>query len=162
MAKVKIQAGAEFDVITKQEMREALTEVRRSWMQEVSHGVGFPRFTANGLIVGAALDFGANGPAAEFLGPAPGFLWDVRRLRITGLTTGDVVSIYLNDANPSSLIATTGDLAGGRLFTWAEQVILYPGDALRVVGSGLTATGTITAAGQVRELPVSLAWRLGG
>lgn len=162
MAKVKIQAGAEFDVITKQEMREALTEVRRSWMQELAHGVGYPRFTATGTVVGAALDFGAGGPAAESLGPAPGFLWDVRRVRINGLSANDVVTVYINDSNPSSLVASTADIAGGRLFTWTETVILYPGDALRFVGSGLAATGPITASGQVRELPVALAWRLGG
>lgn len=165
MAKFKLQAGAEIDVITAKEMKAALTEARRSWMQEMATGVTFPRIMASGTIAGAACDFGADGPASDALMPAPGFLWDVRRLRINGLAANEtgVISIYLNDASPSSLICSTADLAAGvRLFTFAEQLIVSPGEALRVVGTSLTSTGTVTLTGQVRELPITLGWRLGG
>lgn len=160
MAKFKITAGAEVDLITKKEMEEALRSLA-SWMVEASIGARYTRIHATGLIAGGAMDFGSEGSAGQILAPPPGFIWDVRRLRITGIAAADVANIYMGDANPSSLIATSGDIAGD-CFLWSEQVILYPGDSLRIVGSGLSATGTVTASGLVRELPMSLAWRLGG
>lgn len=165
MAKVKLQAGAEIDLITAKEVKAALSEARRSWTQELSTGVTFPRIMASGAISGAACDFGADGPASDALMPAPGFLWDVRRLRINGLAANEtgVLSVYLNDASPSSLVCSTADLpTGARLFVFSEQLIVMPGEALRIVGTSLTSTGTLTVSGQVRELPVTLAWRLGG
>lgn len=160
MAKFKIQAGAEIDLISKKEMEEALKSLA-SWMVEASIGARYTRVHSTGLIAAGSMDFGSEGSAGQILAPPPGFIWDVRRLRITGLDAADVAKIHIGDANPSTLIATSADIAGD-CFLWAEQVILYPGDSLRIVGSGLTATGTITAAGMVRELPMSLAWRLGG
>lgn len=161
MAKFKIQAGAEVDMISSQEMRDALKDLQMSWMTELAIGTRYTRFSAQATIANAALDMGGSGPGGQQLGPPPGFIWDVRRLRLTGLNSSDVVVVTINDDQPSSRIATTGDTTG-KLFLWAEQVILYPGEVLRITGSSLAATGVITASGQARELPVSLAWRLGG
>lgn len=161
MAKFKIAAGAEIDMLTNSELRKTLSDTMASWMAEVTTGARYARFSAAGLIAGAALQIGGAERADDNLGPAPGFVWDVRRLRISGLADADVASVYVNDANPSSMVASTADVSGG-LFLWGEQVVLYPGDSLLVAGASLTATGYVTVSGQVRELPMALAWRLGG
>lgn len=157
--KVKLEAGANLDFITKDEMREVMHEANRSWVAETSNGIRYARIYATGVIAGGVLNIGGALSTGE-LGPAPGFVWDIRRLQIVGLQTADVATIYMNDANPTSEIADTTSVTG-KAFLWSEQVILYPGDSLWVVGTGLTATGTITVTGQVREVPVTLAWRLG-
>lgn len=159
--RVKIQAGAELDMLNESELRKALAEFGASWRAEAAMGIKFPRFTVQGTIVGGSLDIGGEATTGDLLGPDPGFVWDVRRVRITGLNTADVVSMYINDPNPSQLVADTSDVTK-RLFLFSEHVILTPGDALRFVGTGLVATGPVTISGQVREAPVSLAWRFGG
>lgn len=159
--KVKIQAGAELDMITESEMRKVLSDFGASWRAEAAMGIKFPRFTVQGTIVGGNLDIGGDSLTGDLLGPDPGFVWDVRRIRITGLNTADVVSIFINDPNPSQLVADTSDVTK-RLFLFSEQLLLTPGDALRFTGTGLVATGPVTISGQVREAPVSLAWRFGG
>lgn len=161
MAKFAFKAGAEFDMLTNKELRDTLKDVMASWMAETTIGARYARFSAAALIANSAVEIGGPGRADDNLGPAPGFVWDVRRLRITGLATNDVAAVYVNDANPSSMIASTADVAGA-LFLFGEQVILYPGDSLLVTGASLAATGFITVSGQVRELPMALAWRLGG
>lgn len=159
MAKFKLTAGAEFDTLTKTELLEAL-QVKPSWVSETEHGIRFSRFTAQQIPASNAVDFGGAASQGELLGPQPGFIWDIRRLRLIGLHTADSVAIYQNDPNPSSQIDVSS--SSNRTLYWSEQVILYPGDALRIVATGLNATTTlVTITGMVREVPVTLAWRLG-
>lgn len=160
-----IRHGTRIDIPTVEEIGKAVRKEIPSWMTEAVIGCRFTRFSGQATIAGAAFQIG--GSATDALGPPPGFLWDVRRLRVTGLNGSDVASVYINDVSPSSLVANTDDIAtttgGGGLFLWDRHVVLSPGDQLLVVGSApLSSTGTITVSGSVQELPVGLAWRLVG
>lgn len=161
MAKFKLTAGAEFDTLTKQELLDAL-QVKPSWIGEVESGVKFSRFTSQATVASNAVDFGSAGSANELIGPQPGFVWDIRRLQISGLSAGDFVTIYQNDISPTSVVAVS--LSGNnasRIWLWSQQVVVFPGETLRIVGTGLNAATTqVTASGLVREAPVSLAWKL--
>lgn len=160
MAEQVIQAGKKIDAITRKELDDALGSHLRSWVAETAIGGRFVRFAGTGSVATAAVSIGGATGLQE-LGPLAGFVWDVRRLRITGLAANDVANVYINDANPAALVGSTADLStGSRVFLWNRQVVLYPGDTLLVTGSSLIATGQITVSGQVLELPVGLAWKL--
>lgn len=158
MAKFKLTPGVEIDVLTKDELIDALSR-KPSWMAESEQGARFSRFSGQVTTASNAFDF--TGPTGAQFGPDLGFVWDVRSLYISGLADADVVSVYINDASASRLVGDSFSRTT-RTFLWSEQVILYPGDLLRFVGSGLAAATTIvTISGQVRELPITLAWKLG-
>jgi hypothetical protein len=156
--KVKLQAGASLDFVTPGELRAELSAQREAWRAELQAGGGYTRFTAAESVSGGTVEMG--GPEREHhrLGPPQNYVWDVRRLRVTGLTGDDVVGIYVNEPSAATIIGTTADVSGA-LFLFDRNVILYPGESLLVAGSSLDAT-RITVSGQARELPTSLAWRL--
>lgn len=161
MALQKIQAGREIDAVTHHELKDALGEHLRSWVAEVATGGRFVRYAVQGAAVAGALDIGGH-VGESFLGPAPGFVWDVRRLRITGLGAADVVNVYVNDTGPTALVCSTvdlGEVPTNRLFLFDRQLVLYPGDTLKVTGT-VAATGPVTISGQALELPIGLAWKL--
>lgn len=168
MAKQKIQAGATIDTVTHQELNDALGAHLRSWVAETAVGGRFTRFAASGTIASSAVSIGGSG-ADRHLGPGPGFVWDVRRLRITpagaAINTADIFGIYINDNGPASLVERSDDVNAGfrRTWVWSGQLVLYPGDNLLVQNIGtLASTGGLTVSGQVLELPLSLAWKLSG
>lgn len=164
MAKVKIQAGAEIDTLNKTELDQALRTTSRDWFQQVARGDRYRRFSAKGTIAAAAVSIGGADQADAVLGPAEGFVWAVQRVGVHGLTTypagtTEAVRLYVNDEGPSSLVhpALLGYVDFG-----PQALILYPGDVLLLAAADLAATGTVTLTGQAREVPMPLAWRLGG
>ncbi len=169
MSKQKIQAGATLDVATPDEVAKLLEHGFKSWQSEALIGARFPRFSANARVANSAFAIDGSRSDGERLGPDAGFVWDVRRLRITGMAGADVASVYINDVSPTGLIASTSDNATqtgtGALYLWDRQLILQPGDFLVVAGSGLLATptgSTVTINGQVQEIPISQLWALIG
>lgn len=166
MAKQKIQAGATIDTVTSGELKDALGAHLRSWVAETTVGGRFTRFSAFGTIANTAVSIGG---ASTDLGPGPGFVWDVRRLRITAagtaITSTDIFGVFINDPGPAATVARSDDVNGGfrRAWEWNGNVILYPGDNLLVTNIGaLASTGGLTVSGQVLELPLTLAWKLSG
>lgn len=164
--KTKLQAGAELDLISKDEMKDVLQTVTKDWFNQVSRGDRYPRFSAAATIASNAFTIDGTERTYERMGPAEGFVWAVQRIAVQGLTTytegtltTEPVVLYLNDTGASSLVHPA--LVGYKEFG-AHELIMYPGDTLVVVGAGLTATGQITVTGQAREVPMPLAWRLGG
>jgi hypothetical protein len=167
MAKQKIQAGATIDAVTHKELQDALGAHLRSWVAETAVGGRFTRFSAAATIASSAVSIGGAG-ADRHLGPAPGFVWDVRRLRLTAgsgnITAADIFGVFINDAGPASTVARTDDVVvSQRSWNWSGNVVLYPGDNLLVTNIGTIATtGSIIVSGQVLELPIGLAWKLSG
>lgn len=162
MSQQKIQAGKFIDTVTKHELHEALGDHLRSWVAETAIGGKFTRFSLAGTVAAGVISLGGH-VGATFLGPNPGFVWDVRRIRLSGLTAADVVSVYVNDTSAANLVQSTTDLGDSptnRYFKWDRDVVLYPGDTLKIYGTGIAATGTITVSGQALELPIGLAWKL--
>lgn len=164
MAKFKVKAGAELEVVTPKELADQIETLRAAWVADVTIGARWTRFSAQGRVTAAgAFEIGGPSRPDDGLGPAPGFVWDIRRVHVYGMAETDVAELYVNDANPSTIVGSTDDVVGC-MFTFDRQLVLYPGDALLVAGSDLTADeGTyITISGMAQELPVALAWKLAG
>jgi len=153
-------------MINKDEMKEVLQTVQKDWFAQVARGGRYPRFSAAATIASNAFTIDGTERDYERMGPAEGFVWAVQRLAVHGLTTytegtldTEPVALYLNDTGPSSLIHPA--LVGYHDFS-QTQLVMYPGDTLVIVGEDLTATGQVTVTGQAHELPMPLAWRIGG
>lgn len=157
MAKVKIQAGAELDVLTRSEMKEELAAFQANWWAEARRGDRFRRLLLQATVTaGGTVEFGTNPDQAS--GPADGFVWSVKRLNHSA--AGEELDLYLNDASPGSLV---GRFPTARFWAFdAGQLVLYPGDTLVAAGASWTAGEIHTVTGAVRELPIALAWRIGG
>lgn len=160
--KVKIQAGAEIDTLTADELKGVL----RDWMVEAMRGPVPKRFSAQGTITGAALTIdGQNGTGT--LGPEAGMVWVVTRIAVSGLTNAtDATALFVNGTHPSNLVlpSLTGvaGAVGYHEFP-AQQVVLTGNDRLILASTGaIAATGTVTLAGQAWEMPIGLVWKLLG
>lgn len=164
----KLAAGQTINTLTKDEFKDAMDTVTRDWFNQVSRGDRYRRFSGEGTVAAGLLEIGGPSALDANLGPKDGFVWAVQRIAVKGLTTyaGDPsaastepVALFLNDTGPSSLVhpQITGYQAFG-----SYELILYPGDTLLVTGQSLTHTGIITLTGMAREVPLPLAWRLGG
>ncbi len=158
MAKVKIAAGAEFDVLTRSEVKEELAAFRANWWSEAQRGDRFRRILLQATVNAAGyVEFGGNsGEGAA--GPADGFVWSVKRLAHSGVE--EALDLYINDPSPGSYV---GAFPNVRYWAFDNgQLVLYPGDTLVAAGTNWTVAQIATLTGAVRELPIALAWRIGG
>lgn len=157
MAKFKISAGAEIDVVTKDEVREELAHARANWVGEVARGCRWKRGSMFGTTDGAGLvTIGENGENA--LGPGEGFAWLLKRVAVTGYDpvapSTQSLALYQGAANPSAIIVP-------KLGTYTAEMneLLMPKDTLVVSGTAAIST-KVWVTVQVKEVPVSLLWRL--
>ena len=168
MAEAKLQAGTKIDILNRKELKEVIDAASRDWFTQVARGDRYRRFSASSAIAAGAVRIGGATARDSVLGPAEGFVWAVQRIGVQGLTTvtgtpaaatTEPLALFLNDDGPASLVhpAVTGYLDLGQY-----SLVMYPGDTLLLTGTSLTSTGTVTVTGQVREVPLPLAWRLGG
>ena len=168
MAEHTLSAGKKIDVLNKAELRDVLRTVTQDWFNQVARGDRYRRFSAEGTISGGALTIGGSEQTDAVLGPKEGFVWAVKRVALFGLTDYDnatpsvfsePVRLHLNDEGPATLVHPA--VQGYQSFQ-TDELVLYPGDTLLAVGASLTSTGTVVLTGQARELPMPLAWRIGG
>lgn len=157
MAKFKINAGAEINVLDKDELRGELAHARASWVSEVAKGVRWKRASMWGTSDGAGLvTIGESGD--NQLGPGEGFVWRIRRLSISGYDpvapSLQSLALYQGSANASAIIVP-------KLGTYNTQMdeVLMPKDTLVVAGTAAIST-KVWVTVQVTEAPVALLWRL--
>ena len=90
------------------------------------------------------------------VGPESGYVWSLRRLIVTGLTSGaspDVVNLYANDAFAGPPLWQFNGNNFGYTFGFGELVI-QSGETLALQNSGtIAATGTVTLSGELDEAP---------
>lgn len=160
--KVKIQAGAEIDTLTADELKGVL----RDWMVEAMRGPIPKRFSAQATIAANAFTLdGQNNTGA--LGPEAGMVWLVTRVAVTGLTNAtDPSTLYVNGTQPWNVVlpSLTG-VAGSTGYHEfpAAQVMLTGNDRLILASTGaIAATGTVTLTGTAWEMPIGLVWKLLG
>lgn len=158
--KVKIQAGAELDTISPEEMRKELELFGKSWFSEISKGDRYKRISAS-VQADSSGDFALGGSSAlgGYLGPAEGFIWSVKRLMLAEPfdDTTQTANLYINDASPASQVRTFTD---AYLPFTSDSLVLMPGETLLVTSVNVTASTYYTLTGQVHEMPLSLLWRL--
>jgi hypothetical protein len=162
MARVRLELGAELDMLTKPELDQSLTAAAQM-MREQVRGVKYRRLpqlsgTASGgvLDVGGDVNAGGNSWSGQSVGPDQGWAWEIRLLSIAGLTTGatpDIVNIYIRGAGSA---LPWWQLNGNNFsYTFSKgALVLLPGETLRMASTGtFAATGTVTLFGSVTQLP---------
>ncbi|HEY2089896.1 MAG TPA: hypothetical protein VGH54_28230 [Mycobacterium sp.] len=162
MARVKLELGAELDMLTKPELDESLTEAAKLVREQV-RGVKYRRLPQlAGIASGGVLDIGGDANAGgtswngQPVGPDQGWAWEIRLLGVAGLTTGatpDIVNIYIRGAGSA---LPWWQLNGNNFsYTFGKgALVLLPGETLRMASTGtFAATGTVTLFGSATQLP---------
>lgn len=151
--KVKIQAGAELDLLTDAELRTAL----RDFNEEIRRGVRFVRRSAV-----ATPNAGNILLADDHMGPQGSMVWSVTRISLVGvnLTDSTELLLYINEISSTSFVAgiTARNWAGFDL----GQLVLQPLDRLIFsypFGDAATPIGINV---QAVEVPIQLQWQLLG
>jgi hypothetical protein len=166
MAKVKLQAGAEFDLLNKAEAHDAMRGALKDWQVEAVRGARSVLFSAAGTITAAGtVTIGGNdsvtGQQGE-MGPGPGFVWSVKRIAVRGISaTTETLSLFVGTASPFTLVTDgiTSSLAGSPRFGSDSLVVVGP-QRLLLTGTALTSTGQVTVSGQAFEMPIGMMWKL--
>jgi hypothetical protein len=149
--KVKLSAGAEFDMLN----RDELAAVLRSWQTEITRGAKLRRLSISGVAVGGVLAIGGNDD-----GPAEGMAWAVTRLSVAPGPTlpAGGLQVYANTSeSPSALLIRnlTTDV-----FCGDHGCNILGGESLRIAGTGLGATDAVTVTLSIKEVPVQQIWSL--
>jgi hypothetical protein len=152
VAKSKLTAGAELDLLTAGEVRDVL----KSWSTELTRGARMRRWSMQGnadgagnLIIGDQRD-----------GPEEGMVWAINRLSVApGPVLGaNGLQVYVNsEQSPSAIIIAK---LVTDLFPADHGDVLVAGDVLRIGGAGITANAQVTVTLGIKEVPALMAWSL--
>lgn len=160
MVKVKINAGAEIDTLTREELRQELRLMTSDWMAEVTRGFKFRRFLALGPITAGAVSI-VDG-VDNTLGPGAGMVWSVTSISVAGLALNDSVDCLVNDKDPIGSIARvagTGQYPTIRFNS--PDIVLQENDTLSFTASGLVSTASqLQVFGRCIEIPRVLSYKL--
>lgn len=163
MTQVKIQAGATFETTTPKEVDQLVRTAYSESFQEMAEGVKPMRFSANATVADTGVTIPKLLSGEVPLGPQPGYVWVIQRVSAYNLSTNDVLQVHRSNADNTvdgstfygNLTASSGYLRiGGR------GMLLYGGESLVLVGTGLSATGNIQVNGEGIEVPSHLLWKV--
>lgn len=155
MAKVRLELGAELDMVNKGELEDALHN-SGAWEREAAFGlrqIDIPQMI--GTVSAGAIKLGADQAGGIVCGPPAGWYWAIRRISVDGLASGDVVKVYKMSRFVGNVQAASGYISFGR-----GPCVVKSGEYLRVTGTGLSATGQITVSGEAESAPGPLMWKL--
>jgi hypothetical protein len=153
--KTRLRLDAEIDLLNKGELDDALDR-SSSWEREAAFGLrhqDLPRMI--GTPSGGTLNLGADQPEGTWCGPKEGWYWAVSRISVDGLASGDAVKVYKDTKFVGWITYQPGMATFG-----IRELVLKPGDFLRVTGSGLTATGQVEMYGECVSVPGPLMWKV--
>lgn len=150
MAKFRLSAGQEIDILTKGEVAEVL----RSWQNELTRGARVRNYSIQGTADGAGnLIMGTNQD-----GPEPGMVWGITRFSVVGSTIPAAgLAVYRNEVTRSAVLIAN---LQRDLFPDARGCMVMGGDSLRIAGAGLVPTDQVTVTMSIREVPALMAWSL--
>jgi hypothetical protein len=153
MARQKLTANGELDLLTRDEMQGVL----KSWANELTRGARMISHTMQGTSgAGGALTIGDNHD-----GPEPGVMWAINRLSValgTGVTLGaGGLQVYKNVVETSTLLVRS---LVTDVFPGDKGVVITGGDTLRIDGIGVTASSQVTITMSIKEVPALMAWSL--
>jgi hypothetical protein len=160
MAQFTLKAGATIDLLTKPELRDALTELDAMQVARLKgiKAVRLPLVT--GKAVASALTMGGDA-GQQLVTPESGYVWSVRHLVIEGMATGatpDVMNILRNNR-------IIWQLNGNQFAqTWGRgEILLNAGETLQYVSVGtFNSAATIIAHGMATEVPAELVGKFYG
>jgi hypothetical protein len=156
MPKVALQLGAELDLLSKDELDQSLAAQADAWAHQAAYGVrqqDLPRMY--GTPSSGSLALGYDQPGGTYCGPRSGWSWAVHRISVAGLASGDQVQVY-NQAKFVGWVAyQPGFITFGK-----GGLTLKDGDYLRVIGTGLSATGQVEVFGEAVSAPSEMIWKI--
>jgi hypothetical protein len=157
VSRYKIQGGTEFEVPSAREIADEVGVAIRAdvrgikWMRLPQAAV-----TASGNTVSIDNSTGFS------IGPEQGYAWSLRRIVISGMTTGatpDVINMYRNGITGQvPLWQFNGNNFG---YTWGKlELVLSPGDVLKFQSAtSYQATGA-TVSGELIQVPAEMLGKL--
>ena len=151
MAKFRLAANAELDLLTRDEVKGLLDDWDKQQIARLRAISTYRLPVLNGKAAAGVLSIG--GDAAQVIhAPESGYAWSVRHLVIEGLTTGatpDVVNILRNNR-------IIWQLNGNQFAqTWGRgEITLKGGESLQYLSVGsFAATGSILVHGLAEQVP---------
>jgi hypothetical protein len=162
MAMVKLELGAEFDMLGHKEFKHGMQDSQDGFFREMARGLKSIRLpTINVLISGGVLNVGGDQPDAAPIGPRAGFVWCIQRLSVYGTTTTDSVLVFRNDPlNLESFIARI-PLTPGVWTPGHRSLIINDTETLAFSGAGL-GSPQIVISGEAVEVPGPMIWKVLG
>lgn len=161
--KTPIEAGKVIETATPAEVKKLIDEGNADWFRERARGVMTWRYESAPVTV-ASTNVTIPGNGQEPCGPNPGFCILVTALRIQGLSSGDVVSVYRNSVNSvpvaQFVMPATGTI--DVIVTSSKSLFLNSADRLIFKGTGLMATGDVIVSCEGIECPAPDAYKLIG
>jgi hypothetical protein len=149
-----IQGGSKIDIPSAAEIAALVDVTERERWRAVKY-MRLPQMS--GKAASSALAIGAG---AAQVGPEGGYAWVIRRLIVSGMTTGgtpDVANLYVNDsgANQQPLWQFNGNNFG---YTFGKGELVINGGEIMLLASVGTfaATGLITLSGSLIEVPAEM------
>lgn len=159
MAEFKLTAGGVINTLTKEELDHSL----KSFQIQNAVGARPVHFSAQGVVDGSgALSIGgAVTLTGGTLGPGSGFYWVVNRLALRVNNAAQAsFSIFINSAQPQSLVRDVISTANGYASFPTPDLVLNPDDSLVVTASGGTTGHVAVVTGQAIEVPATLLWKV--
>jgi hypothetical protein len=157
--KMKFTLGSTFDILSGEEFRDGLKELR-SWQAEMVRGIRFRTPHTRGIQAGAVWSVATDGtpPDKDTLGPEQGFVWRILNVAVSGaaIAAADTFSVWTMSQSPTSFI-------GGpfpKFWTPQAPIILAGGEYLTLAGAATAGAGDVWVALRIAEAPVELGWRL--
>lgn len=156
MAKFKIQAGAEVDVLSKEELGSTLDEKIRNYNAMLSSGIRYSKVAAGPLSSSGLLQTSTAAPNGytSLGGPEPGFVWEIKTLIVPNVVASPPnIALYKNDATYYN--ALSAPVSATTLFQEFDpgSVILMGGSAL-VVGFSVAAANGVYVVVSYKEVPI--------
>ena len=167
MADVLIRGGSRFQTTTPDEMRQIIHETQvaeSAAFREQARTFKWMRLPANltGKPASSAIKLGVTQGQLP-VGPEQGYAWAIRRLIVTGLTSGatpDIVNLYLNDNFGGPIQWQFNGNNFGYTFGRSEMVLMS-GDTLALQNSGsIASTSTITLTGELEEVAAEMLYKV--
>lgn len=161
--KTPIEAGKVIETATPAEVQKIVNDSNADWFRERARGIMTWRYESEPeTVASSAVTLPGNGQLK--CGPNPGFCVLVTVLRVQGLSSGDVLSVYRNSVNSvpveQFVMPATGTIQV--IVCSGKSLFLNSDDKLIFKGSSLTATGDILVTAEGIECPAPDAYKLLG
>ena len=128
--KVKIQAGAEIDTLTKDELSNALDEQTKAYDKMLSEGLMYAHMSVHMSTLpnqDQTVDGYYKGGSFSLGGPEAGYVWSVKNVTYFNLDTG--ADLFINGSDYGSAILV-GSKGNGTTVMGAESFVIKGGQTI--------------------------------
>jgi hypothetical protein len=157
MARVKLEAGAEFDFLNQGELDQSLKKANE---EAVAHlrAVKWMRLPETLIGTASGNSISLSEQTGHTLGPRVGYDWCLRRLVVTGLTAGatpDTINLYRGTPSGQIIWQFNGNNFG---YTFGKcELTMLGGETIALASTGtFSSAAQIILSGELLEVPAEL------